>query len=882
MTKFEYDQTTDEYGEKLTIKFDYDEDTKNRIKSLPWDTTHRRWNPEISAWTIELTPASIEAFESEFDVSVPVEYKPPGNNDDGKQDPSTRTDENSSESQTAAEQAESTNTSSHSSAKYDEEAIEDALTDTCNLSTSGHGLTVYPSNQRIDDVPTYVYDVLITMDEQAQSEDDRRQRAYTAMREIREKYDDHAPPMAYAGDLEIVALQPIPGDGTLESDGVRELKSAGERTLNLLDRAEREQIRRLVEEAFKQQVVEQGFIVHSMNKILKSEPIPIEAGTGNFHLYERFDCAITVMASGQVYLHVNPKTRVETKYTLDKIDNQRLYPGLRLVTTYNGRGYRLGCVQSEHATDPVIDAETSVVDYHRNKNPLVDDDTVAMIERMNRRVISAYPMGSGNQQIFPQELLALQGHTENLSQFDEEFWSEAQPRMRRAASARVENAVEFAQQIGDIAFDKTEISFSVDAPLFTGDDHLRVEQLYEMNDVLTFEDGRTGSHPKEVENKGVYEPPASFNVLYVYPQQLEGERADSFWNVFSRKLRSMGAEPDSIEAITFSPTPKSEAPGDVDIQVGRQLPTDHGFDAALVVLPPEKSAITKFYQPYDELKEVFAEKGLHSQMIDRKSMKETGYHKNIALGLVSAAGGIPFTVEDSLPGDADLYLAFDVGQYFDDDDDGLQDGIRVGASVTAITNEGAVLGYAHTGPQTGERIPASALRRITRQSLLGYEEHCRGTPDHIIIHRDGFMNDPIEPALELLERDGISYDVVEIRKQAPARIVNQEGFANPDKGIACINDEQNLAYVATYGYPEPLAKGTTGTPRPITVARKHGTTNIETLVRQIYLLTQCHIGVANTTTRLPITTAYADQAATAAAKGHLPLTTDLETGIGFL
>lgn len=846
MTEFEYDLTEDKYGEKLAITFDYDEEVKNRLKDLPWDTTHRTWNSEIKAWTIDLTPASIEIFESEFNVSIPDEYKP---------------------------------------TEYDEEAaVEDALADTHDLSASGHGLTTYPANQRIDDVSTYVYDVLITAGEQAQSATERRQRAYTAMREIRETHDDQAPPMAYAGDLEVVALQPIPGDGSLESEGVRELKSAGERTLELLNYGERKQIRRLVEEAFKQQVTEKEFIVHGMDKILEDEPIPIQAGTGNFRLHERFDCAITVASSGHVYLHVNPKTRVQTDYTLDKVDNYRLYSGLRLVTTYNGRGYRLGGVQSERANDPIIDAETSVVDYHRDENPLVDADTVAAIDSANRRVVSTYPMGSGGQQIFPQELLALQGHTENLASFDEDFWSEAQPQMRRAASARVEDAVAFIQQLGDIPFDGTTVAFSGDVPVFTGDEHFRVEQLYETDaDVLTFANGRIGSHPNEIESNGVYAPPPSFNVLYVYPQQLEGARADSFWDTFSQKLRSMGAEPDSRKDITFDPTPKSEAPGDVDIQVGHQIPSDHDFDAALVVLPPEEGALTSFYQPYDELKEVLAETGLHSQMIDRKSMNEIGYHKNIALGLISAAGGIPFTVAGSLPGDADLYLAFDAGEYFDDDDDGLQDGIRVGASVTAITNEGTVLGYAHTGPQAGERIPASALRRIARQSLLGYEERRDGAPEHIVIHRDGFMNDPIDPALELLDGRGISYDVVEVRKQAPARIVNQQsGFVNPDKGIACINDAQTLAYVVTYGQPEPLARGTTGTPRPITVEHKHGATDIETLTRQVYLLSQCHIGVANTTTRLPITTAYADRAATAAAKGHLPMTTDLETGIGFL
>jgi hypothetical protein len=880
MTEFEYDIIEDEYGEKLAVKFEYDEEVKNRLKGLPWETTHRSWNPDVSAWTIELTPESIQAFETEFDVEVPTEYKSTGAGTRGGKAETT----GANEFQTTETRDDSTS-SGGKDAGYDEEAaIQDALADTRDLSATGHGLTTYPAAQRIDDVPVQVYDILISAGEQAQSADERRRRAYTAMREIREEYDDRAPPMAYAGDLEIVALYPIPGDGSLESEGVREVRSAGERTLELSNQAERQQIERLLEEAFKQHIGEQGFIVYSMNKILEREPISIQAGTGNFRLHERFDCGITVASSGRVYLHVNPKTRVQTDFTLDELDNYQLYPGLRLVTTYNGRGYRLGQVESERACDPTIDAETSVVDYHRDQNPLVDEKTVAKIESANRRVVSAYPMGSGSRQTFPQELLALQGHTQNLANFDGEFWSEAQPRMRRAASERVEDAVEFARQLGDIPFDGTTLSFPAEAPLFAGDEHFRVERLYETDaSVLKFANGRLGSHPKEVSQKGVYEAPSPFNVAYIYPQQLEGEHADSFWDTFSRKLRSMGAEPDSRTDVTFEPTPKSEGPGDVDIQVGREIPSDHNFDAALVVLPPEQSALTPFYQPYDEIKEVLAEKGLHSQMLDRKSMNETGYHQNLALGLISAAGGIPFTVEGSLPGDADLYLAFDVGQYFDEDDDGLQDGIRVGASVTAITNDGAVLGYAHTGPQAGERIPASALRRITRQSLLGYEERCGEAPGHIVLQRDGFMNDPIEPVLEFLDERGVSYDVVEVRKQAPARIVNQEsGFANPDKGIACINDEQNLAYLSTYGQPEPLARGTTGTPRPITVERKHGATDIETLTRQVYLLSQCHIGVANTTTRLPITTAYADRAATAAAKGHLPMSTDLETGIGFL
>jgi hypothetical protein len=329
MTEFTYDIVEDEYGEKLAVEFEYDEDINNRLNDLPWEITHSRWDPDVSAWTIELTPASIQAFEDEFDESVPDEYWPDKGAGDDDEAIGTEADSGTSEFQTASEQSPgSTTTGESSGSDYDEDtAIEDALVDTRDISSSGHGLTTYPAAPRIDDVPVDVYNVLITTGDQAQSAAERRRRVYTAMREIRERYEDRAPPMAYAGDLEVVALHPIPGDGSLENEGVRELEEAGERTLELSNQAERAQIQHLVEEAFKQNVADQEFIVHGMHKILQHDPIPIQAGTGNFRLHERFDCAISVASSGQVYLHVNPKTRVQTDYTLDKVENHRLYPG---------------------------------------------------------------------------------------------------------------------------------------------------------------------------------------------------------------------------------------------------------------------------------------------------------------------------------------------------------------------------------------------------------------------------------------------------------------------------------------------------------------------------------------------------------------------------
>jgi argonaute-like protein implicated in RNA metabolism and viral defense len=106
----------------------------------------------------------------------------------------------------------------------------------------------------------------------------------------------------------------------------------------------------------------------------------------------------------------------------------------------------------------------------------------------------------------------------------------------------------------------------------------------------------------------------------------------------------------------------------------------------------------------------------------------------------------------------------------------------------------------------------------------------------------------------------------------------------PDKGIAMIDEENNSSVLSTWGAPESQATSKyTGIPRPIQVSKKEGDTDIETLTKQVYLLAQAHIGVSNTTIRLPITTAYADKAGEAAINGWLVESDDdLSTQLGFL
>jgi argonaute-like protein implicated in RNA metabolism and viral defense len=147
------------------------------------------------------------------------------------------------------------------------------------------------------------------------------------------------------------------------------------------------------------------------------------------------------------------------------------------------------------------------------------------------------------------------------------------------------------------------------------------------------------------------------------------------------------------------------------------------------------------------------------------------------------------------------------------------------------------------------------------------------------------MNEDLTPVKELLAELSISYDIVEIRKQSPARILDlEDGKASvPDKGIAALNRDDRHAILASFGKPESQATSTyTGLPQPIQVELKEGDTDIETIVSQVYLLSQSHIGAVSATARLPITTYYADKASEAAAEGYLPPTTKLRENIGFL
>lgn len=770
--------------------------------------------------------------------------------------------------------------------EFDEEAaIDDALSE-ADTSTpendTGHAQTTYRSTNRLE--PLHVREYVIQVEPGTDpSPSERRKLAYKVVQRVTH---ETGIPTAKSGELRVVAVNSIDSVNVEAIQGIAGLKLDETAQLKPSVDGDRRQIKRLLEEAFKNRARDAGYRVHGVSKILSSRPIELGVSTNKFQLYDRWDCTIDIGPSGRVYLHVEAKTRVVSDLTLDEISNAHLYPGRRIQTTYGSRtGYYFGRFTKEGAADHEITPGQTVVDYHR-ANEEVDDDLVDEIEEANRSAVKAYSMGGGGSYTFPQELLTVQGNTKNLSDFAPEFANAARSEWHRSPQQRVEDAHAFACDISEFSVDGQRITLDTNEEVFTGDDRFQFAELYgPRENILTFADGQQGDHPDKTDDLKAYSPPDSFRIAYVYPENFEGERADDIWQQITVRASDLGAEPTRAVDISYEPKERGEGTSQTASRVGAEVGGDTNVDAALCILPPNDDGLFDWAIPYDDLKEVLGDQRIDSQMVHADTLKQPYTHTNLALGLIAAAGGVPFTIEDSLPGEADLVIGLDVGQAFDDDadsDTSTTDGIRVGASTTAIYRDGTILGHTNTGAQTGERIPGRELMRIVRQVVIGYRQRFDEPPEHIVIHRDGFMNDPLDEVEEYLHEEGVSYDIVEVRKRAPARIVNatEYGYTTPAKGVASIDRALNRAYLLTFGDPEDLANR--GTPRPITVERAEGSTDIETLARQVYLLSQCHIGVSNTTVRVPISTSYADRAAEAAANGHLPKTTSLETGIGFI
>lgn len=280
------------------------------------------------------------------------------------------------------------------------------------------------------------------------------------------------------------------------------------------------------------------------------------------------------------------------------------------------------------------------------------------------------------------------------------------------------------------------------------------------------------------------------------------------------------------------------------------------IDFVLSTLPIEADE-DEFYKddvnsPYDAYKCAFADLNLPSQMISINMVKELGTKnvsyrlQNIILGILSKSGGIPWILESPMD-NVDCFIGLDVGTQ--------EKGIHYPACSVCLDGTGNLIGYYSTSiAQKGEKIDTDSLKIIFDNVMLAYKTAHGDYPKRVVVHRDGFSNEGNDWYIDYFKRRNIEFDLVEIRKNIPTRLINRNQVSNemnPDSGAVIVKD--NEAYLISTEVKPYL-----GSPRPLMLVHKYGNLSIQQIARQVYVLSEMHIGSMRTS-RLPITTLYADK-----------------------
>jgi argonaute-like protein implicated in RNA metabolism and viral defense len=135
-----------------------------------------------------------------------------------------------------------------------------------------------------------------------------------------------------------------------------------------------------------------------------------------------------------------------------------------------------------------------------------------------------------------------------------------------------------------------------------------------------------------------------------------------------------------------------------------------------------------------------------------------------------------------------------------------------------------------------------------------YQELYNRYTKHMVVHRDGFSNEETSWYSDILAPRGIEYDLVEVKKNINQKLMDlsSSDALNPLIGTCVVNG--NSAYLVT----TKITAKRGGSPRPIELVHKYGNLSTEDIAKQVYVLSQIHVG-STLNGRLPITTLYADK-----------------------
>ncbi|KTG22368.1 Piwi domain-containing protein [Haloferax profundi] len=596
------------------------------------------------------------------------------------------------------------------------------------------------------------------------------------------------------------------------------------------------------------------FEVSGIDSII--EPTPQRtANSGLFEAYRKYKCRIRVDADGTVICGVNVAYHLESTFS---------------AAEWVQRGHDIAEVTVEHDTDLYDSARTARVkevidmdyddvldgpgvpmsEYHEKH---VEQDVIDSM-RAGDPIIADLQYGSGEDSIFPQLLAYCKviPTFDQLGRVDETFLNVIHNESRMKPEERFNVVTSFVDLLGPTPY------FGFDPVPQPTNAGYREHQIRNRPN-LRFGDGQTGFYGAgglERKGYGVYKAPESFDIIALYPEDEEDDARPYVLSLLN-KLADYDASPTAFDRDTY------ELSSEFHYSQHAQKASD--YDAALIVVPDaDEAAAADYDDPYPEFKRRLGQLGVPSQMISVDNLGNDNYRGNICSSLIGKAGGVPWRIDD-VPGAVDAFVGLDVTY-----DHATKQ--HLGAAANVIMADGTILASEAVTKQAGETFDEDDVANVIKHVLEIFAEEEGRPPRHVVIHRDGKFYLDIESLISRLDkaRDLIQrFDLVEIRKSGNPRIAEYDEsnsrFDIADKGVAFHVHNGDHSYLTTTGGKE----GSPGTPRPLQIVKRYGSTDLDTLAEQTYWLSEAHVGSLSRSTRLPITTYYADKCADFAMKGYL-------------
>lgn len=739
------------------------------------------------------------------------------------------------------------------------------VTPTENLVDGRPYLTLFPLERDFEAVPVYEYQIEAT----AVFDEDPMEATYSLAAYLRK---DNAAAVTHARQMAVVSTSPL--DSSLPDPFV--LSDAREIELDVSTSSDREKLERLLQIQLKNAVDATRYRTDRINRIVSIQPT-IEDPHGLFEACPAYGLRVEILPTGRVFVGVEIRHHARSRVTLDEyIERTSAHPD-DLIGTYvehdpdrydvSGSGTFEGYTDMRFTDSLDFLGGQSLADWYEQKRRVPQDLLKQLRDEDPRLVNIRYSPSDDETRIHVPQLLRVAPRKEVVKSISRPFHRRWDRAAKLLPNDRFSQSIEFIADLDRLP----EFDTAVD-PTPIGPSRSFLSDKVDRSDNLLFGNGQTADVPSTgLKQSGIYKRPESFHVHFLVPER-DTDAFDEFREKFERQLRSIGCELNGAAYHEYQLGNALEYT-EVSATVSGAEP-----DAVLAVVPsPNDDMIVdgEIDDPYDEFKKAFGKQSISSQMVRSENLDNRWVHRNTALGLVAGAGGVPWRV-DEMPGDVDCFIGLDAT--YDQ-----EKGQFLGASANVVLADGTVFVSKSHSLQDGETFDEDAIVDIVKDVHREFVRRDGVFPDHIVIHRDGRLFEDVDAILDPFADAGIDIDILDIRKSgAPREAVYENGeFRIDDKGRLFFEQGGDYGFLTTTGRPEFDEKAGLGTPRTLRVVRRAGDTDMLTLLKQVYWLSEGHVGSAQRSTRLPITTYYADRCAEHARRGFL-VTGELIHGLPYL